>query len=188
MPIASLMPFNHLILWCPLLLLPSIFPSTRDFSNESAVHIVWLKYWSFSFSISPSSGIQGWFSVSLTGFISLISTGLLGVFSNTTVQRHQFFGGLTPLWFSSHYPMVTTGKIIALIIWILSAEWCLCFSTHSLGLSTFPAKKQSSSDLMAAVTICSYFGAQEEELCTASTFSPSICHEILGLDAMILDI
>ena len=53
--IDSVMPSNHLILCCPLLLLPSIFPSIRDFSNESALHIRWLKYWSFSFSISPSN-------------------------------------------------------------------------------------------------------------------------------------
>ena len=55
MSIESAMPSNHLILCCPLLLLPSIFPSIRDFSNESALHIRWLKYWSFSFSISPSN-------------------------------------------------------------------------------------------------------------------------------------
>ena len=55
MSIASVMPFNHLILCCPLLLLPSIFPRIRVFSNESALHIRWPKYWSFSFSISPSN-------------------------------------------------------------------------------------------------------------------------------------
>ena len=59
MPIASMMQFNHLILWCPLLLLPSIFPSIRDFSSESAVHIGWLKYWSFSVSINLSSEYSG---------------------------------------------------------------------------------------------------------------------------------
>ena len=56
------MPSNHLILCCPLLLLPSIFPSIRIFSNESALCIRWLKYWSFSFSISPSNEYSGWFS------------------------------------------------------------------------------------------------------------------------------
>ena len=55
MSIESVMPSNHLILCCPLLLLPSIFPSIRVFSNESALHIRWLKYWSFSFNISPSN-------------------------------------------------------------------------------------------------------------------------------------
>ena len=75
----------------PLLLLPLIFPSIRVFSNESALHIRGSKYWSFSFSISPSNEnpglILGW-----TGWISLLSKGLSRVFSNTTVQKHQFFG------------------------------------------------------------------------------------------------
>ena len=80
------MPSSHLILWCPLLLLPSIFRSITDFSSESAVRISWPKYLSFSFSISPSKGsIQGWFPLRLTGLISLLPKGLWGVFSSTTV-------------------------------------------------------------------------------------------------------
>ena len=67
--IAPVMPSSYLILSRPLLLLPSIFPSIRDFSNESFVYIRWLKYWSFSFSISPSSEYQGWSPLSLTGLI-----------------------------------------------------------------------------------------------------------------------
>ena len=59
MSIESMMPSNHLILWCPLLLLPSIFPSIRVFSNKSVLHIRWPKYWSFSFSISPSNEHSG---------------------------------------------------------------------------------------------------------------------------------
>ena len=98
MCIALVMPSNHLILWCPLLLLPSIFPSIRDFSNESAVHIRWPKYWSFS--ISPSIEY-----LRLTGLISLPSEELSEVFSSTTVQRHQFFGTLPSLQLSSHRHM-----------------------------------------------------------------------------------
>ena len=64
---------SHLILWSPLLLLPSIFSSIWDFSIESSIHIRWPKYWSFSFSISPSVTIQGWFPLKLTGLISLLS-------------------------------------------------------------------------------------------------------------------
>ena len=86
MSIKSVMPFNHLILCCPLLL-PSIFPCIRVFSNESVLCIRWPKYWSFSFSISPSSEYSG-----LTGSISLQSKGLPRVFSNTTVHKHQLFG------------------------------------------------------------------------------------------------
>ena len=72
----------------PLLFLPSIFPRDRDFSNESVVCIRWLKYWRFSFSISPSNGIQGWFPLRLIGLISLLSKGLSRVFSSTIVWRH----------------------------------------------------------------------------------------------------
>ena len=92
MSIRSLMPSNHLILCCPLVLLPSIFPSIRVFSNESVLCIRWPKYWSFSFSISPSNEYSGLIFLGWTGWISLKSKGLSRVFSNTTVQKHQFFG------------------------------------------------------------------------------------------------
>ena len=85
MSIPLMMSSSHLILWCHLLL-PSIFPSIRYFTNESAVHIRWPKYWSFSFSISPSNEYSRLISFRLTGLISLLSKGLSGVFSSTTVQ------------------------------------------------------------------------------------------------------
>ena len=90
--IETVMPSSHLILCRPLLLLPSIFPSIRVFSNESAVHIRWPKYWSFSFIISLPMNTQDWSPLGWTGWISLKSKGLSRVFSNTTVQKHQFFG------------------------------------------------------------------------------------------------
>ena len=102
MSIESGMLSNHLILWRPLLLLPSIFPSIRAFSNESVLHIRWPMYWSFSFSISPSNEYSGLISLGLTGWISLKSKGLSRVFSNTTVQKHQFFGSHLSFWSSSH--------------------------------------------------------------------------------------
>ena len=92
MSIVSVIPSNHLILCRPLLLLPSIFPSIRVLSNESALHIRWPKYCSFSFNISPSNETQDWSPLGWTGWISLQSKGLSRVFSNTTVQKHQFFG------------------------------------------------------------------------------------------------
>ena len=91
MSIESVMPSNHLILCRPLLLPPSIFPSIRVFSNESVFRIRWPKYWSFSFSISPSNEYSGLISLGWTSWISLQSKGLSRVFSNTTVQKHQFF-------------------------------------------------------------------------------------------------
>ena len=89
--IESVMTSNHLILCWPLLLLPSIFPNIRVFSNESVLHIIWPQYWSFSFSISPSNEHSGLISLGWTGWISLQSKGLSRVFANTTLQKHQFF-------------------------------------------------------------------------------------------------
>ena len=86
MSIDMVMPSNHLLLCCPLLLLPSIFPSLRVFSSESVLPIRWPKYWSFK----------------MTGWISLLSKRLSRVFSNTTVQKHQFFGTLLFLYSNSH--------------------------------------------------------------------------------------
>ena len=93
--IESMMSSNHLILCCPLLLPPSIFPTIRVFSDESALRIRWPKYWSFSFNSTTSNQLsintQDW-SLGWTGWISLQSKGLSRVFFNTTVQKHQFFG------------------------------------------------------------------------------------------------
>ena len=107
------MPSNHLILCRPLLLLPSIFPSIRVLSNESLLLIRWPKYWSFS--ISPPMNIQNWFSLGLTGLISLQSKGLQES-STPQLQKHQFFGTQLSLWSNSH-PYMTTGKTIALTRW-----------------------------------------------------------------------
>ena len=98
MSVESVMPSNHFILCRPLLLLPSIFFSIRVFSNESALCIRWPKYWSFSYSITPSNEYSG-----LTGWISLQSKGLSRVSSNTTVQNHQFFGTQLSLQSNSHF-------------------------------------------------------------------------------------
>ena len=90
MSIESVMPSDHLILCHPLLLPPSIIPSIRVFSNESALCIRWPKYWSYSFKFSSSNEYQDWSPRS--GWISLQSKGLSRAFFNTTVQKHQFFG------------------------------------------------------------------------------------------------
>ena len=87
MSIESVMPSNHLILCCPLLLLSSIFPGIRVFSNESVLHIRWLKYWHFSFNISPSNEYSGLISFRIDWLDPLQSKGLSRVFSNTTVQN-----------------------------------------------------------------------------------------------------
>ena len=103
MSIESVMPSNLLILCYPLLLLPSIFPSIRIFSNESVLPIRWPKYWvSASASVLPMN-IHDWFPLGLTGLISLLFKGLSRVFSITTVQKHQcFFSTQLSLWSNSH--------------------------------------------------------------------------------------
>ena len=111
------MPSNHLILCCPLLLLPSIFPSIRVFSNESALHIRWPKYWSFSFSISPSNEYSGLVSFRIDWLNLLdVQETLKSLLQNhsskaSILQSSAFF--IVQL---SH-PYMTAGKTIALTIW-----------------------------------------------------------------------
>ena len=101
MSIEPVMSSNHLILYHPLFLLPSVFLSIRVFSNELALCIRWPKYWSsVSASVLPVN-IQGWFSLELAGLISLQSRGLSRVFSSTTVWKHQLLGVQCSLWSNS---------------------------------------------------------------------------------------
>jgi len=117
MSIAPVMPSSHLILWCPLFLLPSVFPSIRDFSNESPVRIKWPKYWSFSFSISPSNEYSGLISLEIDWFDLLDFQGTL----RSLLQHHS--SNTVILWCSAFFtvqlsqPYMTTGKTIALTIW-----------------------------------------------------------------------
>ena len=105
------MPSNHLILCCPLLLLASVFPSIRVFFKKSVLCMRWPKCWSFSFSISPWNKYSGLISLGWTGLISLQFKGLSRVFSNTTVQKHQFFGAQL---YDPSLTSMTTGKTTAL--------------------------------------------------------------------------
>ena len=114
MSFESVMPSNHRILCHPLLLLPSIFPSIKVFSSESAFPIRGPDYWSFSFRISPSNDYWGLISLGLTGLISLQSKGLSRIFSST-VWKHQFFGALPSLWPNSHIQT-----------WLLERRCCCC--------------------------------------------------------------
>ena len=114
MSIQSVMPSNHLILCHPLLLLSSIFPRMRVFSNESALHIRWPKYWSFSFSISPSNEYSGLISFRMDWFYLLAVQGNLKSLLHTTVQKHQFFGAQLSLWSNSHIHTWLLEKTIAL--------------------------------------------------------------------------
>ena len=116
MSIELVIPSNHLILCPPLLLLSSIFPSIRDFSNASVLHIRWPKYWSFSFSISPSKEYSGLISFRLDWFDLHTVQGTLN-----SLQHHRTKASI--LWHSAFFmvqllhPYITTGKTIALTIW-----------------------------------------------------------------------
>ena len=102
MSIESVMPSSHLILCRPLLLLPPIPPSIRVFSNESNLCMWWPKYWSFSFSISPSKEHPGLISFRMDLLDLLASKGLSWVYFNTTVQKHQFFSAQPSSQSNSH--------------------------------------------------------------------------------------
>ena len=121
--IASVMPSNHLILCHPLLLLPSVFLSIRAFSNESALHVRWPKYWRFSFSISPSSEYSGLISFRIDWFDLLAVQGTLQHHSSeaSILQRSAFF-----IVQVSHSYM-TTGKTIALTRWTILAKYVSAF-------------------------------------------------------------
>ena len=112
--IESVMPYNHLIFCCSLLLLPPIFPSIRVFSNESGLHISWPKYWSFSFSISPSNEYLGLISFRMDWLDLLAVQGTL----KSLLQHHSSKASI--LWCSAFFivqlsqPYMTTGKTIAL--------------------------------------------------------------------------
>ena len=109
MSIKSVVPSNHLILCHPFLFLLSVFPSIRVFSSESVLCMRWPKCWSFSFSISPSNEHSGLISLSINWLDLLL--GLSRVFSNTTVQKHQFLGTQLSLQSNSH-PYMTSGKTL----------------------------------------------------------------------------
>ena len=186
MSTASVMPSSHLILWCPLLLLPSIFPSIKDFS-ESAVCIRWPKYWSFSFSINPSNQYSGLISLKIDWFDLLAVQGTL----RSLFQYHSLKASI--LWHSAFFmvsqPYMTTGKTIALtILDLLSAEWCRCFSTHCQGLSQLSCQEA----IIFWFHGCShhlqrFLEPKKRKFVTISPLTPFICHEVMGLDAMILD-
>jgi len=135
MSIESVMPSSHLILCHPLLLLPPIPPSIRVFSNESTLRVRWPKYWSFSFSISPSNEHLGLISFRMDWLDLLAVQGTLRVFSNTTVEKHQFFGAQLSWQSNSHIHTWLLEKPYPWIERPLLAKKCLCFWICYLGWS-----------------------------------------------------
>ena len=127
MSIESVMPSNHLILCCPLLLPPSLFPSIRVFSSESVLCIRWPKYWSFSFSISPSNEYSGLISFRIDWLDLLAVQGTL----KSLLQHHSSKASISQhsdyFIVQISYPYMTTGKTTALTRWRLWVKQCLCF-------------------------------------------------------------
>ena len=114
MSIESVIPFNHLILCSPLFLLPSIFPSIRVFSNESALHIRWPKYWSFSFNISPTSEHPGLISFRMDWLDLLAVQGTLKSLLQHCSSKASILQCLAFFTVQLSHPYMTTGKTIAL--------------------------------------------------------------------------
>ena len=157
MSIESVMPSNHLIL-CPPLLPPSIFLSIRVFSNESVFHIRWPEYWNFSFSISPSNEYSGLMSFRMNWLDLLAVQGT----PKSLLQHHSSKASIlrcSAFFIVQHsHPYMTTGKTIALIRWTFVGK---VISLLFKMLSNFSSKEQAFFNFMAAVTICSDFGAPE---------------------------
>ena len=164
MSFRSVMPSNHLILCYPLLLLPSIFPSIRVFSDESVFHSRWPKYWSFSFSISPSNEYPGLISFRKDWLDLLAVQGTL----KSLFQHHSSKASI--LWHSAFFivqlshPYMTTGKTITLTrrTFVGKVISLLLNMLSRLVIAFLPRSKCL--NFMAAITICSDFGAQKNSL------------------------
>ena len=135
MSIESVKPSNHLILCCPLLLLLSIFPRIRVFSNESALHIMCPKYWSFSFSISPSNEYSGLISFRIDRFDLLAVHGTLKSLLQHHSSKASILLCLAFFMVQHSHPYMTTGKTAALTGWTFVGKVYLYFLTSCLGLS-----------------------------------------------------
>ena len=165
MSIKLVIPFNYLILCRPLLLLPSVFPSIRVFSKESGLHIRWAKYWSFSFSISPSNEHSGLISFSIDWLDLLAVQGTLKSLHQHHSSKASILWHSAYLIFKHSHPYMTTGKTIALSRWTFVGKvMSLLFNMLSrLVIAFLPRSKHL--NFMAAVTICSDFEAQENKVC-----------------------
>ena len=182
---ALVMPSSHLILWCPLLLLPSIFPSIRDFSSESSVCIRWPKYWSFSFSISPSSEYSGLISLKIEWFDLLTVQGTF----RSLLQHHSLKVSILQhsAFFTVLTIIVTAGKTIALTMQTcVGRVISLLFNTLSRFVTTFLLRSNHLliSWLQSPSTVI--LEPKKRKSVTTFTFSPSTCHAVMGLDAKIL--
>ena len=187
MSIKSVMPSNLLIICCPLLFPPSIFPSIRVFSNELVLHIRWTKYWSFSFSISPSNNYSGLISFRMDWLGHLAVQWTL----KCLLQHHSSKASVLQLsaFFivQISHPYVTTGKVIALTRWTFVGKvMSLLFNMLSRLVITFLPRSKCLLISWLQSPPAVILELPKIKSVTVSIASPSICHEVMGPDAMIL--
>ena len=185
MSIESVMPSNHLILCRPLLLLPPIFPSIRVFSNEWTLHIRWPKYWSFSFKISPSNEHPGLISFRMDWLDLLAVQGTLRSLlqhhsSKASILQHSAF-----FIVQLSHPCMTTGKTIALT-WRTFVDKVVSLLFNMLSSLVITFLPRSKRLLISWLQSPSAVILEPRKIKSAavSTVSPSICHEVMGPDAM----
>ena len=181
------MPSNHLILCHPFLLLPSIFPSIRVFSSESGLRIRWPEYWSFDFSVSPSNEYSGLISFRMDCLDLLAAQGTLKSLlqhnnSNVSILQHSAL-----FMVQLSHPYMTTGKTIALTVWtFVSKVTSLLFNMlNSFAIAFLPRSKS----LLISWPQSPFAVILEPKKIKSDTIpvvSPSVCHEVMGPDAMIL--
>ena len=176
------MPSNHLILCHPLLLPPSVFLSTTIFSNESVLHIRWPKYWSFSFSISPSSEYSGMISITMDWLALLAVQGTL----KKLLQHHSSKASI--LWHSAFFivqlshPYMTTGKTIALTSWTFVGKvMSLHFNMLSVLVIAFLPRSKHLLISWPQSPSAMILEPLKIKSVTVSIVFPSICHEVMGL-------
>ena len=187
MSIDSVMPSNHLILCHPLLLPPSIFPSIRVFSNESVIHIRWPKYWSFSFSISPSNEYSGLTFFRMEWLDLLAVQGTLKSLlqhhsSKASILQHSAF-----MIVQLSHPYTNTGKTIALTRWTFVGEvMSLLFNMLSREVITFLSRSKCLLISWLQSPPAVILEPPKIKYVTVSTVYSFICHEVMVPDAMIL--
>ena len=171
------MPSNHLVFCPPLLPLPSIFPNIRIFTKESILPIRWPKYWSFSFSISPSIEYSGMISFRMDWLDLLAVQGTLKDLLQPHSSKHQFFGPQLSLTLTSihDYWRTFVGKVMSLLFNMLSR----------LVIASLPSSKHLLISCLQSPSAVILEPNKVKSL-TVSIVSPSIYHEVMGPDAMIL--
>ena len=181
------MPSNHLILCHPLLLLPSIFPSIKVFSSESALRIRWPKYWSFSFNISPSNEHPGLISfrmywLDLLAVLGTVKSLLQHHSSKASILQSSAFSIV-----QLSHPYMTTGKTIALTRWTFVGKvMSLLFNVLSRLVITFLPRSKCLLISWLQSPSAVILELKKIKSATVSTVFLSICHEVMGPDTKIL--